>query len=680
MTEKIKKKKRVKKSIPTYACDFETNTEAWLHPEKTSDELKVKKENYDLWRRREAWRLYTKGDRAFVWGWGATEIRENMSFKGELDNFTVGGTIQDYVNWLLDGSKNVWFHNLKFDGSFIAVELLRRGFKFTFDRNPAVGEFTGLIDGKKMWFSLTVCKEGSRGGRQFINIKDSLKKVPFGLRKAAMAFGLDVFKDDMDYDIVREPFEPINEADFKYLKKDVEITAKIIHYQVFQSGLKKTTVGSDALNEFKTTIGGDKGFKDVFPVLDFETDSFIRKSYFGGVTQVKPGMEGKLIGEGCVFDINSMYPYVQYYKQLPYGMPIEYDGDYDDLDEYTKEEYPLYIQKVEFSFKVKENMLPTIQLKKQNVDFDYADSDDTMKFNGREFQKTSHGEIVTMYLTSVQLKQIKTHYILDNERYVRGFMFKGKTGIFKEHIDKWMKVKIQASKDGNGALKELSKLMLNSPYGKFGTNTIRLNVEPFLWEDDESLGFRVEDEDPPPADPIYTAYASFVTAYAREELVETIMLCYDRFVYCDTDSIHLTGTTTPKELLHKIHPDDLGMWDKEGEFQYAKFHRAKTYCEMLFAKKVMKKDRWGDMVETLKHVGKEEFYSLSEEERTLDKNLKCAGLQAHLKDYVSFEEFEIGLKINPDIDKDIMGKPLGKLMPCQVKGGTLLRVRKFSLN
>jgi len=285
-----------------------------------------------------------------------------------------------------------------------------------------------------------------------------------------------------------------------------------------------------------------------------------------------------------------------------------------------------------------------------------------------------------MYVTNVQWDQIKKHYWLDDLVYHEGFMFKGKIGIFKEHIDKWMKVKVQASKDGNDALKSLSKLMLNSPYGKFGTNTIRLNVEPFLWEDDESLGFKVEDEDPPPADPIYTAYASFVTAYAREELVDTIMLCYDRFVYCDTDSIHLEGVETPKELLHKIHPDDLGMWDKEGEFKYAKFHRAKTYCEMLFAKKVTKKDRWGDVVESLKHCSKEEWEKLSENQRALDKNLKCAGLQGHLKDYVSFEEFEIGLKINPEIHKDVMGKPLGKLMPCQVKGGTLLKVRKFSLN
>ncbi|PNK23077.1 hypothetical protein CBR56_27740 [Bacillus thuringiensis] len=688
------KKKRKKATIKTYACDFETNTENWLHDKNPKENQRVKEENPDLWKGREAWRQHTGGDQAFVWCWGGTEIREDMSFKGELDNFLFGNSMKDFMEWLLDGSKNVWFHNLKFDGSYITVQLLRMGYKFTFERNPAVGEFTGLIDGKKMWFDITICKEGPRGGRQFINIKDSLKKVPMGLRACAMAFGLDVFKDDLDYDEIRLPYQPITPADYKYLKKDVEITAKIIHYQVFQSGLNKTTIGSDALNEFKSTIGGNKGFQNIFPVLDYETDSFIRKSYFGGITQVKPGHEGELVGEGSVYDIVSMYPFVQYYKLLPYGMPVPYQGNYYDMSEEERDGYPLYIQKVSFDFKIKDNHLPVIQLKKQNVEFNYNDMDDIMKFNGREFQKESYGEIVTMYLTNVQWEQIQRHYDMDIVIYHEGFMFKGKEGIFKDHIDKWLKVKKDANKAKNFALKNLSKLMLNSPYGKFGTNVLKQNVEPFLQDESGSLGFKLQNDDEirhmspeeykqyeidNASDPVYTAYASFVTAYARVELVNAVMTCYDRFRYCDTDSIHIVGTEVPEGLKDKIG-EDLGMWEPESEFKYAKFHRAKTYCEMIFGKKVKKKDRWGDMVTVVEHISKEEYYSLPEEERALDKNLKCAGMQKAIADTVDFEEFEIGLKIDPYNPVKEKWRNVGKLMPSQVPGGTLLRLRKFSLN
>jgi len=666
MAEKKTKKKKV--NIKTYACDFETNTEAWLH--------------------NEAWKKHLdEGVQAWVWSWGASEIKEDMNFKGELDNFIYGKSIKEYVDWMLSGSKNIWFHNLKFDGSFIAVELLNRGYEFTFDKNPAKGQFTGLIDGKKMWFNLKVCSEGVRGGRVFVEIKDSLKKVPFGLRACATAFGLDVFKDELDYDMVREPYEPISPADYKYLKKDVEITAKIIHFQVFQSGLKKTTIGSDALFEFKKTLGNSSKeynaeWERLFPVLNYETDEFIRKSYFGGITQVKPGMEGKVVGEGCVFDINSMYPYVQRHKELPYGMPIKYEGEYE-----YDEEYPLYIQRVQFSFRVKENWLPVIQLKKRNVDFNYADEDDERKFNPREFQKTSDGEIVTMYLTSVQWEQIKRHYDLDYVEFIDGYKFQSKVGVFEKHIAKWLEVKIKASNEGNDSAKSLSKLMLNSPYGKFGTGTDKVNVGVNLGKDGE-LRFVTEDEEETKnmtpeeyrqyeienaTSPVYTAYASFVTAHARNILTETIMKVYHRFLYCDTDSIHIQGTETPEELKDVIHRDKLGFWDKEGEFEKAKFIRAKTYCEMLYAKEIEIVDRWGDTVTIKKHCSKEEA-------TTTDKNLKCAGMQAQLKDLVEFDEFEIGLKIDPKDPVKEKWRGQGKLMPSQVKGGTLLKIRKFSLN
>lgn len=661
------KKKRVK--IKTYACDFETNTEAWLH--------------------NDAWvKHLDEGIQAWVWAWGTTEIKEEMSFKGELDNFIYGKSISEYVDWMLSSSKNIWFHNLKFDGSYVAVELLRRGFEFTFDQNPSKGQFTGLIDGKKMWFNLKVCGEGSRGGKTVVTIKDSLKKVPFGLRTCATAFGLDVFKDELDYDMIRYPYEPITPADYKYLKKDVEITAKIIHFQVFQSGLNKTTIGSDALFEFKKTLGDNSKeynaeWERLFPLVDYDTDEFIRKSYFGGITQVKPGMEGKVIGEGCVFDINSMYPYVQRYMPLPWGLPEYYEGEYEH-----DEEYPLYIQRVQFSFRVKKDWLPVIQLKKRNVEFNFADEDDERKFNPREFQKTSNGEIVTMYLTSIQWEQIKRHYDLDNVEFIDGYKFQSKVGVFEKHIAKWLAVKIKASEEGNDSAKSLSKLLLNSPYGKFGTGTDKVNMGVKLDKEKGSLQFTLEDEEQiklmTPEEyrqyeldnmgkPVYTAYASFVTAYARNILTETIMKVYHRFIYCDTDSIHLLGTETPEELKDVIDGNKLGFWDKEGEFEKAKFIRAKTYCEMLYAKEIEIVDRWGDRVTIKKHCSKEEA-------TTTDKNLKCAGMQAQLKDLVEFDEFEIGLKIDPYNPAKEKWRGKGKLMPSQVKGGTLLKIRKFSLN
>ena len=56
--------------------------------------------------------------------------------------------------------------------------------------------------------------------------------------------------------------------------------------------------------------------------------------------------------------INSLYPSVMYDEFLPYGDPVFFEGEYE-RDDY----YPLYIQRISCTFKIKENKIPTIQIK-----------------------------------------------------------------------------------------------------------------------------------------------------------------------------------------------------------------------------------------------------------------------------------------------------------------------------
>ena len=45
-----------------------------------------------------------------------------------------------------------------------------------------------------------------------------------------------------------------------------------------------------------------------------------------------------------------------------------------------------------------------------------------------------------------------------------GWKFKAIKGLFTEYIDYWSNKKIEAKKEGNGALYRIAKLMLNSLY------------------------------------------------------------------------------------------------------------------------------------------------------------------------------------------------------------------------
>src|SRR5699024_6828587 len=112
-----------------------------------------------------------------------------------------------------------------------------------------------------------------------------------------------------------------------------------------------------------------------------------------------------------------------------------------------------------------------------------------------------------------------------------------------------------------GGEKLLAKLMLNNLYGKFASNPDVTGKIPLLDEDGKLKMVQGEEEF---KDPVYTPLGVFITSYAREYTIRTAQKLYPRIIYCDTDSIHLTGTDTPENIKDLIDPDQLGYWAFEG--------------------------------------------------------------------------------------------------------------------
>lgn len=133
---------------------------------------------------------------------------------------------------------------------------------------------------------------------------------------------------------------------------------------------------------------------------------------------------------------------------MPFGEPVFFTGKY-------KEDtvYPLYIQMITCAFKVKEHHIPTIQIKGNRF----------IKEN--EYIESSHGKTITLVLTSIDLRLFLEHYdIIGNITYECGWKFKQVYGLFTDYIDKWIKVKIEATKSGNKGKRTIAKLLLNSLY------------------------------------------------------------------------------------------------------------------------------------------------------------------------------------------------------------------------
>src|SRR5699024_665633 len=136
-------------------------------------------------------------------------------------------------------------------------------------------------------------------------------------------------------------------------------------------------------------------------------------------------------------------------------------------------------------------------------------------------------------------------------------------GLYDEYIDKYVQMKADSAPTGknpNPTLYVISKLLLNNLYGKTGSNPDVTGRVPVL---DEEGVVRLVFGDEERTDPEYIPTAVFTTSYARQLIIGYAQQNYDRFIYCDTDSIHLIGEDVPDNLKPHIHPTKLGYLDLE---------------------------------------------------------------------------------------------------------------------
>ena len=509
----------------------------------------------------------TRIDDCRIWAFAICEV-------GNKDDVIIGTTIDEFMKWNMEREENdtVFFHNLKFDSQFIMNWLFKNGFKHTTKpEEKASNTFNTLISDKGLFYQVEVIfkKKGKRVNK--VVFQDSLKLIPLSVDAIAKSFKLPISKLKIDYDAHNDlPIgSPLSKDEEEYIKHDVQIVAHAIEY-FYSQGLTKMTIGSCALSEYKKLIH-KRNFDRYFPVPKYHDD--VKQSYRGGFTYLNPKYAEKTVGKGIVLDVNSLYPSVMYENYLPFGTPIFFNGKYkhDPI-------YPIYTQMIRCQFELKKGKIPTIQIK-----YGYS-------FRANEYLTTSGDTEVVLCLNSVDLEIFLDHYDVYNLEYISGWKFKATKGLFTEYIDKWSNNKIQAKKDGNHGLYLISKLFLNSLYGKFGTDTRVRSKIPYLADDNE---IHYKDGETEYKDGIYIAMASFITSYARRKTITSAQKIMDnhknglskaQFVYADTDSLHiiLNGEDENKFLNESnldISPTKLGAWKFESKFNKAKFLRQKCYIE-----------------------------------------------------------------------------------------------------
>ena len=552
-----------------------------------------------------------------VWAWGLVGT-ENP----EYDNVEYGTDIAGFFERISQQNATCYFHNLRFDGAFLIDYLLKDGFEHITERTLYRNKtFKSLISDMGKFYSITVRFENGLS----VEFRDSLKKLPMGVRRIAKAFKLPMSKGELDYETYREPGHELTEEELDYLKRDVSIIGQAMK-EVIANGMTKLTVASDALSEYKR-LNGAKYFDLLFPTLHHDIDADIRRAYRGGFTYADPRFSGRIVDSGLVLDVNSLYPYVMKAFPIPYDLPKPFKGKPE-----LTEEYPLAIFSVTFIAKLKKDHIPCIQIKGTNM------------FIGTEYLRVID-EPTTLSVTNVDWDLYTDFYDVEILSYDGGWLFKSETGLFDSYIDKWSAVKEKES----GGKREIAKLHLNSLYGKFASNPNVTSKIPIL-EDGKVRLVRGEAETRPP---VYTAAGVFITAYARDITIRAAQSNYNVFAYADTDSLHLLRDTVPESI--EVHPTKLGAWKLEYNFVNAFYIRAKAYLEKKSHdnehKEDCKRDDSNTVTCTLQH----------------NYENRIAGLPIESSGSLTFSDLVEGKNIP------------GKLAPKTVAGGIVLRDVSFEL-
>lgn len=620
-----------------------------------------------------------------------TEVWASASVELYTDNVSIFHSIREQFDYFLSLQSNiiVYYHNLKFDGNFwLSFLLLDKKFKQAYrensegskewlqEREMLNNSFKYSISDNGQWYSIIIkCK------RHIIEIRDSLKLLPFSVKRIGDSFGTRHKKLDMDYEGYRYAGCAITDTEKEYIANDVLVVKEALEI-MFSEGHDSLTIGSCCLNEFKKCYD-KQDYVTLFPDLTLvdcnidkytNADKYIRKSYRGGWCYLVKGKEDKIYKQGITLDVNSLYPSMMSSEsgnRYPVGKPCFWEGDIPGkalgADKY-------YFVRIRTRFYLKEGKLPFIQIK------------DNLMYRGSEMLTTSdiydyetdsyypyyrdiYGNMVeakvTLTLTCTDYELIKEHYELVDCEVLDGCWFYTQTGLFDEYINHYKSMK----QNNKGAKRELAKLFLNNLYGKMASND-NSSFKVAYVKDDLSIGFETVSEHNKKSG--YIAIGSSITSYARNFTIRAAQQNYygvnnNGFIYADTDSIHCDIPLEDVKGVN-IHDKDFCCWKCESYWDEAIFTRQKTYIE---------------------HVTHEDCKPI---ENTY-YNIKCAGMPKRCKDLFeksisdteineedytaeeltfiktkrSLEDFKIGLEIP------------SKLLPKRIKGGIILKPTTYKM-
>ena len=491
--------------------------------------------------------------------------REIIAIDCETDPFSKGRFVSPFIWGAYDGKK---FQHWRKTEDFIAW--LSNKNVIAYAHNGGKFDYTYLMKYVKRSRIKII---GSRMAEMTIGkavLRDSFSIIPVGLgaiQKTKIEYSLfekECRDDYMDSDII------------PYLKDDCVYLFDVV--QAFRKAAgTQLTIASNALKSSRS-LGSDPG------KTNFRFDRQFRAYYYGGRTECFQG--GKHEGVSVV-DIVSSYPFAM--------MQLHPSGDrrtqLESLEGLSDDEIGRAFIEIEC---YSAGAFPYKEIKRKGtykIDNGDLDDDDygALEFpHGKRLYRVTGWE----YLTAMKhklLSEIKIHTVTVFENTID----------FSPYVIKWFEHKKNHPKNIDPINYTIGKIMMNSLYGKMGQNPATYFdyevKDPLSPVDEENGWIRYSTHQDFELHrrsttwnwankygvdwikrPLFfnVATGASITGFARAKLLDAIhTVGADRVIYCDTDSLAVSG---PGDL-----PLDfgkaLGQWELEGKNGVGYFAGKKLY-------------------------------------------------------------------------------------------------------
>ena len=396
-------------------------------------------------------------------------------------------------------------------------------------------------------------------GEGKITFLDTANYGALSVKQIGLDFGIPKIEVD---------FDNISEGElFTYCQRDVEIVEKfMIEYirYIYQSGIDpfQLTLASQSMTAYRNKFLSH----DIELHNNPDATLLERKSYYGGRTECF--FIGEILDQEFYYlDVNSMYPYVMHEFPVPTKL-LRYQENIPLT--WLANRFDNKYMIADVTIKTDRNLFP---LRHKNKLIFPVGTFRTQLHHNEIIEAYNHGEIVHIHSIATYSKSI----------------------IFTDYIDFFYNEKIQAGKKGDKSRRYMSKLFLNSLYGKFGQVGIENEL---IGEDDKKDVWRIPVFSQTLGMPYeeiswygkvyrvikrgestlsFPAISGAVTSYARFVLYRYIQQAgRENVFYCDTDSL-IVNQAGYDNLKDFINENDLGYLKLEKQANSIKIYGAKDY-------------------------------------------------------------------------------------------------------